>query len=320
MILAALLCLSAFAIETSISGVVFEFGGTGKVVPGARVCVLEPPNHRCVDSGPDGVYRIPLTLADEGPTPVTVVLGEFGYQIMRAGTWLLDAAAAGDPRLQTVHLQSVTGPLYAAYRQAVAVAAREPLMGNRCHIAGTVADYEKAHHYSVGPDGAVTVDYAAFLADTVHGFPGARVRLYAASWPQVGWVEVLGHGPVYTTDRVLPAPQEELFETSGDGGFFFYNLPEGRYRIDVEDTRSGHTGTAPARFSAPIYADCAREEGFQLPGVFVNLSPPALAALDPVSLKPRPEVEPLKKPELQRRRSDRLESETRVPVRSSDPK
>lgn len=293
---------SAHAVETSISGVVFEFGGTGKVVPDARVCVLEPPNHTCVTSGPDGVYRIPLILNDSGPTPVTVVLGEFGYQTMRGPTLLLEPDSADDPQLRTVHLQSVTGPLYAAYRQAVALAAREPLLGNRCHIAGTVADYRKAHHYSVDAMGTVTVDHAGFLHDTVHGFPGARVSLSVASWPSVGWVPVEGHGPVYTNDRVLPEAPDKLTETSGDGGFFFYNLPEGKYRIEVEDTGSGHTADHSVLFSDPIYADCTREEMFLLPGVFVNLSPPALAALEEVEYKPRPEVEPLKRPTLPRRR------------------
>lgn len=287
-----------------VSGLVFEFGGAGKVVANADVCVIEPPNRGCVKTGPDGVYHFPIHLNPSSPTPVTVVLGELRYHSMRGPTLVLEPRSdpAQHPELSTWHLQSVIGPLYTAYKEAVARAAREQLRANRCQVAGTVADFGKAHHYAPDPEtGGWSVDYAGFLADTVHGFAGARVRLYAeaADAPE-GWVEVLGHGPIYSSDRVLPRPPDELSLTSGDGGFFFYNLDEGRYRVVAEDAQAGHAAGHAVPFSGPLIVDCTRDREFVLPGVFVNIAPPALAALEEVPMYPRPEVQPLHLPELPR--------------------
>lgn len=285
----------AGAAEVELRGVVFEFGGKGVRVADARVCVLEAPNRRCVTTDAQGWYTLPLTLRSGEPTPVTVVLGEPGYHVMRTSTLLLDAPTVErlGPLLQTWHLQSIVGPVYTAYKDLVAVAAGQPLLAPLCQVSGTVADFTKAHHYTVDPTtGAVTVDEAAFLADTVHGFAGARVRLYAEPSAADGaWREITTHGPVYSDDRVVPMPPSLLTTTSGDGGFFFYNLPEGRYRITVEDTMAGHTAGHPVAFNGPLTVDCRCDPDARLPGVFINAGPPQVHALEGVVMSPRPEPE-----------------------------
>lgn len=286
-----------------VSGLVFEFGGAGRPVKEARVCVLEPPNRGCVTADRDGHYRYPIRLLPDEPTPVTVVLGELRYHTMRAPTLMLDHDTdPGSPTLHTWHLQSVVNALFIAYREAVLNAAREQLKLDQCQVAGTVADQAKALHYQLDDSGhLLRVDYEGFLEDTVHGFAGARVRLMAEDpTSPSGWTEVLGHGPVYTNDRVLPVPPSTLSLTSGDGGFFFYNLDLGQYRIDVEDTQAGHSAGRPVEFSGPIYINCERDPEFKLPGVFVNVAPPSLHAKEAVPMYPRPEVQPLHLPELPR--------------------
>jgi hypothetical protein len=268
--------------ELSISGIVYQFGSTNPV-PDATVCVEEEPNRVCVQSGSDGIYVIPLTLLAGEQTPVTVTLAERGYPVMRTRTLRLheDLDEEAQALLQTWHLQSVVGPVYEAYKALVAAAAGEPLSVQRCHIAGTVTDHAKAHHYVQDAEtGAVDVDYEGFLADSVHGVAGVEVTLLAA---QSGGAEVSGHGPVYANEDVIPVPERVQDVTSVDGGFFFYNLPEGEYEMVVEDTRSGHDLDHAVAFDGPFNVSCARDAEANDAGVFVNVSPPQISALEAVS-------------------------------------
>lgn len=268
--------------ELSISGIVYQFGSTDPI-PDATVCVHEEPNRVCVQSGSDGIYSIPLTLRDGEETPVTVALGERGYPTMRTMTLRLheDLDEEAQALLQTWHLQSVVGPVYEAYKTLVAAAAGEPLSLQRCHIAGTVTDHAKAHHHTYDAEtGEIDVYYEGFLADSVHGVAGVEVTLRAA---QGDGAEVSGHGPVYSNEEVIPVPERVLDVTSIDGGFFFYNLPEGEYQIVVEDTRAGHDLDHAVEFNAPFHVSCTRDASANDPGVFVNASPPQISALEDVS-------------------------------------
>ncbi|MBI2567779.1 MAG: hypothetical protein HYV63_12175 [Candidatus Schekmanbacteria bacterium] len=267
---ASLICslvANAFAAETEVTGIVYQFASHGQTLPYATVCVLEAPNDACVTADGEGVYRVPLSVADEGVTPVTVEVRADGIRAMRSGTLALSAAALADEEvrilLATYHQQVVPAKLYRAYRGLVAIAAGTRISDRMCSVAGTVSVAEKFGYWTYDAQtDTYSADTAGFLADEVHGYAGAVVSLEHLGEDGV-WRRFSGHGPVYTNQFVMPS--RFLTQTSEDGGFFFWNLPAGSYRLLAADAAGGSGDS----FNDPVTLTCGRQ-------TFINVGPPQL--------------------------------------------